>query len=142
MCSSDLSHDRRFIRETTNLVWELDGGLTMYEGDWSYYQFKKEERSKKEEERKTQTSATQSLAEPSVKTPSKWQLERTLESLEEEVAGLEAQLKEVTEELTDTQNLDSGEIVDLGIKHADLEKVLEAKLAEWTEVSELLEAKV
>ena len=139
-----ISHDRRFIRETTNLVWELDEGLTMYEGDWDYYQFKREEREKGQEERekKDAASTSQTSAEPSKKIPSKWQLERDLERVEEEVAGLEEELKKVTEELMDTQNLDSGEIVDLGIKHAEIEKALGEKLAEWAEVSEWLEAKV
>ena len=139
-----ISHDRRFIRETTNLVWELDEGLTMYEGDWDYYQFKREEREKGKEEREkgSAASSSQTSAEPSKKIPSKWQLERGLERVEEEVAGLEEELKKVTEELMDTQNLDSGEIVDLGIKHAEIEKALGEKLAEWAEVSEWLEAKV
>ena len=39
-----VSHDRRFIEEVTDLVWELKGGsLTQYDGDWDYYQFKQRE---------------------------------------------------------------------------------------------------
>ena len=36
-----VSHDRRFIANTTNLIWELNARqFTAYAGDWEYYQFK------------------------------------------------------------------------------------------------------
>jgi ATP-binding cassette, subfamily F, member 3 len=42
-----ISHDRRFIEATTDLVWELrDGKLTTYPGDWTYYLSKQTVRSK------------------------------------------------------------------------------------------------
>lgn len=141
-----ISHDRRFIRETTHLIWELKAGhLTQYEGDWSYYQYKQGERGKTGEgAQQTSNSGKASGVPqpPASDSPSRWQLERTLETLETEVAELEQALADVTEQLARTQSLDSGEIVDLGIKHSELEKALEQKLAEWAEASETLEAKV
>ena len=94
-----ISHDRRFIQETCDLIWELkDGRLTQYEGDWGYYQYKKGERGKGKGERdKTEkTFSEPQTPDPEPSTPSKWQLERDLETLEKEVADLEKDLAEVS----------------------------------------------
>ncbi len=137
-----VSHDRRFIRETTNLVWDLRGGsLTTYDGDWDYYQFKRAEveadfeRADLERvETRPQNTAT--------KGPSKWQLERDLGNLEVKIAGLEVELAEVTQHLTDTAALTAERITSLGTRHTELENELLSAMAAWEKASESLAEKV
>lgn len=134
-----VSHDRRFIRETTNLIWDLRGGtLTAYDGDWDYYQFKR-----RELEESVQSATTQKISrEEAVKGPSKWQLERDLADLEANIAGLEAELERVTQQLANTAALSTEAITDLGKRHTELESKLLSAMAVWEKVSEKLAEKV
>ena len=134
-----VSHDRRFIRETTSLVWDLRGGsLTTYDGDWDYYLFKRAE-----VEAEVERAESQELAQVTVaKGPSKWQLERDLSDLEEKIAGLEVELEKVTQQLTDTAALSAEAITDLGTRHTELENELLSAMAMWEKVSESLAEKV
>ena len=134
-----VSHDRRFIRETTNLVWALSGGtLSTYDGDWDYYQFKRKELEVEVERTETQ-KRFQAIT---TKGPSKWQLERDLADLEAKIAGLEADLEKVTHQLTDTAALSAEAITDLGVRHLDLENDLLGAMAAWEKVTENLAEKV
>ena len=95
-----VSHDRRFIAATTELVWELEGGhFTPYEGDWSFYERKRRERSAQEAESKPEQAAKPVDDEP--KGPSKWQLGRDQEALEAHIADLEDNLEALTKKLTE-----------------------------------------
>ena len=137
-----VSHDRRFIRETTNLVWELGGGaLTAYDGDWDYYQFKRTE-AEADVERADLDRAETRPQTPVTKGPSKWQLERDLADLEEKIAGLEADLEEVTQHLTDTAALTAEQITELGTRHTEVENDLLSAMAAWEKTSENLAEKV
>ena len=91
-----VSHDRRFVRETTERVWELRGGFTAFDGPWDYYQRKRQEA----QAEATPVSASPAEEEPKPKGPSKWQLERDLESLEERIETLEARLADISDQLS------------------------------------------
>ncbi len=141
-----VSHDRRFIAETTDIIWDLrDGEWIDYAGDWEYYQFKRKqledghkEAAKDKKKQKAQEAATQ---EEKVKTPSKWQLERTIESLEEEISELEEQLAEVNEKLQNPALLSHQELADVAQKHGDLDTALTEKMQAWEDASEMLASK-
>jgi ATP-binding cassette subfamily F protein 3 len=137
-----ISHDRRFIEATTDLIWELgNGDLTTYPGDWQYYL------SKQSRMNEAKTVASQSPRpappplNPAPRTPSKWQLEKDVKLLEEEVHALEAELAQVTEKLADTVNLKPDEIAAFGKRHHELEALLLEKMTAWEAVTEMLSVK-
>lgn len=151
-----ISHDRRFIEATTDLIWELrDGKLTTYPGDWNYYLEKKSRQpnanaqpsdtaisDQQKAEGKEQRGESQKIfTEDSSKIPSRWQLEKDVVRLEEEVHALEADLARVTAKLADASNLKPDEIAELGKRHHDLEAALLKKMTAWEEVSSLLSVK-
>ena len=133
-----VSHDRRFIAATTNLVWELDGGqFTPYEGDWEFYERKRRERSLQE----TQTipAQTEKPVEPELKGPSKWQLGRDREALEAHIAELEHELADLTQKLTVPETLSPEALLETSKKHGQLEAELLDAIARWEEMVERLE---
>ena len=135
-----VSHDRRFIQETTELIWELkDGNLTQYEGDWDYYQYKTQ--SQAQVQSQASSKDTKKDASKEDRGPSKWQLERDLLELEERIARLEAELAEVNTQLENTVALSTNEIAELGLKHTELEEQLFETMAKWDEATELLKEK-
>ena len=135
-----VSHDRRFISQVTSTIWEIKNQtLIRYEGDWDYYQYKR-----KQQETTTPTptkTTTQNHTKNKTTGPSKWQLEQELESLEEEIAGLEVRLVEVSDTLAQPEALTPDEIAVLGAQHHDTEAALLEKMARWEEVTELLRHK-
>ncbi len=136
-----VSHDRRFIANTTNLIWELrKGQFTAYLGDWEYYQFKHsqqkviEDKPKEKPFKHKKVKADKAL-------PSAWQLKQNLEGLEIEIANLEKSLVEIADNLAQPEELTSQQIADLGQEHQNIEALLLEKMQSWEEFSELLEAK-
>ena len=140
-----VSHDRRFIQATTNLVWEVRGGhFEVYEGNWGFYQRKRQERVAQMQEAAREvkdTSSKEVSKAPAKKTPSKWQLDRDSEALEEEIERLETQLTAITEQLARPGQLKGEEIAALGEEHARLEAELLERMARWEEVTEMLSEK-
>lgn len=135
-----VSHDRRFVRNVTDTVWELNGGhLEKYAGGIDYWF------GKREELRAEATSAPEAPPRAAARAaerrsgPSRWQLERNLEQLEEEIAGLEAELAAVTARLEDPLSLDGTELLEASELHAALDAQLLGKLADWEETAEQLE---
>ncbi len=133
-----VSHDRRFIAQTTGLVWELDGGhFTPYEGDWSFYERKRLERSLEETE--VNLEPTQKPVSDESKGPSKWQLGRDREALEKQIAELEAELGVLTGKLTVPETLSSEALLETSEKHGQLEAELLDTMSRWEETVERLE---
>ena len=133
-----VSHDRRFIAATTELVWELEGGhFTPYEGDWSFYERKRRERSAQEAESKPEQAAKPVDDEP--KGPSKWQLGRDQEALEAHIADLEDNLEALTKKLTEPETLTPEALLETSERHGRLEAELLDAIARWEETTEALE---
>jgi ATP-binding cassette subfamily F protein 3 len=146
-----VSHDRRFIQETTDLIWEIrDGAFTPYEGDWNYYLLKRKERREqaqagraqagKEAREDSQPSGRARGAEAK-KIPSRWQLERTLKTLEERIDSLEQELNGIAAKLASPDRLDPEEIWKLGEEHTRVEGTLLEVMSAWEEATELLSSK-
>ena len=132
-----VSHDRRFIAQTTELVWELDSGhFTPYEGDWNFYERKRRERSVQEAESKPEQAAKPVDDEP--KGPSKWQLGRDQEALEAHIAELEGDLEALTKKLTTPETLTPDALLKTSERHGELEAELLDAIARWEETTEAL----
>ncbi len=152
-----VSHDRRFIKETTNLIWEVkEGRFTAFDGDWEYYQFKTQQNS--ELSQNATASQTMSAVKAKQDKPasqnqtnsqsskesalSKWQLERQLEQLELDIAILEENLGLVNKQLENSAKLKPEEITDLGIEHTKLEQDLLELMTAWDDTTNAIESKV
>jgi ATP-binding cassette subfamily F protein 3 len=126
-----ISHDRRFVRETAELVWELrDGRFEQYEGDFEFYQLKREQRSSGERA-EPPAGKVEARAGGSRRGPSRWQLERTLGELEERIAELEESLRQADIELSRPDRLSADQIAEVGRRHGELEAELIAAMADW-----------
>ncbi len=133
-----VSHDRRFIAETTDLVWELDNGVfTAYEGNWDFYKRKRLERNL--DEAVTKTEPTEPPCKTETKGPSKWQLGRDQEALEAHIAELEAELSVLTQKLTVPETLSSAALLETSEQHGQLEAELLDAIARWEKTVERLE---
>jgi septal ring factor EnvC (AmiA/AmiB activator) len=72
---------------------------------------------------------------------SRWQLQRDLERIELEIARLEAELDAVRRELSAVNPGDSGRVIELGLRHDQLDAELLAAITQWEADSDaLLEA--
>ncbi|ADI14897.1 ribosomal protection-like ABC-F family protein [Truepera radiovictrix] len=137
-----VSHDRRFVAATTNLVWEVrEGRFTAFEGDWDFYTRKRQERAAPQAAAAPEAKAPAPPKQSGAKTPSKWQLERDLEALEARVGELEAELAELAGRLEHPEGLSPEALVELGTRHAEAEAALLAAMAAWEETAELLRVK-
>jgi ATP-binding cassette subfamily F protein 3 len=135
-----ISHDRRFIEATTDLIWELkDGSLTMYPGDWDYYQGKKFQSVQKSEDR-SQPSKHVIKNAPTQKGPSKWQLQKQLEALENDIQALETELTIITAQLSNTSQLNAVQIAELAKQHSALEQKLLDQMTLWEQTTQQLTA--
>ena len=161
-----VSHDRRFLQALAQEVWEVDeGSFSTFEGDWGYYQRRKERAQRASLDVQTGPATPKPRAETAAqqpKGPSRWQLERRLEALETEIAEAEAGLNEVTQQLASPQAVDPGKLPDgttdntaaptgppatqaeilaaLGVRHSELEGQLLALMEEWHDVTDKLNA--
>ena len=136
-----VSHDRRFIAATTELVWELGGGtFTPYEGDWAFYGRKRAERAA-DESKVASSEPVQVEVQPESKTPSRWQLGRDLETLEARIAELETELGEIAGALETPETLTPDALVRLSENHGRLEAELLDAMAAWETTTEQLAEK-
>ncbi|MEX2535740.1 MAG: ABC-F family ATP-binding cassette domain-containing protein [Trueperaceae bacterium] len=136
-----ISHDRRFVSQAANLVWEIDDGrFERYEGDLAFYQRKRAQR------RRQVVEAQAAQREPAPKKrparPSVFKLERTLEELETRIARIEERFSHAAGELSRPQELSPDEIADLGHRHEQLESELIETMAEWEAAQEALNERV
>ncbi|NLG09071.1 MAG: ABC-F family ATP-binding cassette domain-containing protein [Deinococcales bacterium] len=160
-----VSHDRRFLEALAERVWEVrDGRFEAYEGDWGYYQRHARragvggaEAATGQNGRSTPGEAA-TVALPARRGPSRWQLERRLEALEEEIGAAEARLDELSGQLAAPDALDASLVAELvggadgppptqaevlaalGAKHARLEAELLQLMEEWHDITERLSA--
>jgi ATP-binding cassette subfamily F protein 3 len=126
-----ISHDRRFVGETAQLVWELrDGRFEQYEGDLEFYLRKREQRSSGERTEQA-TEAVTARSSERRRGPSRWQLERTLEELEARIDELEESLRQADRDLCHPERLSAEQIAEVGRRHGELEAELIAAMAEW-----------
>src|SRR5690554_4090048 len=70
-----VSHDRRFVADTADLIWEVRGGhFEQYEGDFAFYLRKREQIMQAERDAEAALAASERPAEPQrPRGPSNWQ---------------------------------------------------------------------
>ncbi|WP_440857852.1 ribosomal protection-like ABC-F family protein [Staphylococcus shinii] len=143
-----VSHDRYFINELANKVYDLDyDGGTMYLGNYQYYIEKTEEKAalKAKEELENPTvndtviKQNDSYIDQKQQKREQRQIERQIETCELNIETYEEEINEINHQLTlpdiysDPEKANS-----LVISKSEIEQKLEQVMAEWAELQEKL----
>jgi len=130
-----ISHDRYFINQIANQVWELNNKqLDFFPGDYDYYLWKKEDiRLQKEKESKVNTGATV------IKKPKQLKREKAVKTDIKEIEGEIFKKEERLEELVSllgSQELykDTEQLIKIQQEYGLLEKELEELYKRWETV--------
>src|SRR5699024_4358752 len=139
-----VSHDRYFINQLANKVYDLDHeGGTMYLGNYQYFIEKKEEnaaiQAKKEQENPTQSQVTTKKKNNKIDKKNQKgeqrKSERKIEQVEEDIENYESKIGENNEQLT-LPNIYSNpeEASRLAKEKEETEQKLEQLMSKWTEL--------
>ncbi|PTH98368.1 ABC transporter ATP-binding protein [Staphylococcus xylosus] len=143
-----VSHDRYFINELANKVYDLDlNGGTMYLGNYQYYIDKTEEsaalKAKEELENPTVndtvTKQNDSYIDQKQQKREQRQIERQIETCELNNETFEEEINDINHQLTlpdiysDPEKANS-----LAVSKSEIEQKLEQVMAEWAELQEKL----
>ncbi|MEY8601640.1 ribosomal protection-like ABC-F family protein [Staphylococcus shinii] len=143
-----VSHDRYFINELANKVYDLDyDGGTMYLGNYQYYIEKTEEKAalKAKEELENPTvndtviKQNDSYIDQKQQKREQRQIERQIETCELNIETYEEEINEINHQLTlpdiysDPEKANS-----LAISKSEIEQKLEQVMVEWAELQEKL----
>ncbi|WP_210125154.1 ABC-F family ATP-binding cassette domain-containing protein [Staphylococcus sp. GDY8P141P] len=143
-----VSHDRYFINQLANKVYDLDiHGGTMYLGNYQYFIEKKEEneaiQAKKENETSHQTKPIESqndhYTDQKLQKREQRQIERQIDECETKIDNFETKINEINEMLTlpDIYS-DPEEAKRLANEKENSEQALEQVMSEWAELQEKL----
>lgn len=143
-----VSHDRYFINQLANKVYDLDiHGGTMYLGNYQYFIEKKEEneaiQAKKENETSHQTKPIESqndhYTDQKLQKREQRQIERQIDECETKIDNFETKINEINEMLTlpDIYS-DPEEAKRLAKEKENSEQALEQVMSEWAELQEKL----
>ncbi|KRG08794.1 ABC-F family ATP-binding cassette domain-containing protein [Staphylococcus sp. NAM3COL9] len=143
-----VSHDRYFINELANKVYDLDTtGGTMYLGDYQYYIEKLEEKAaiqaKKELDNPTKTEVSTSqnhtYVDQKQQKREQRQIERKIEQCETNIEIYEQEINNINEQLTQPDVYSNPEKAnDLAIEKEIAEQKSEQVMDEWAELQEML----
>ena len=143
-----VSHDRYFINELANKVYDLDpDGGTMYLGNYQYYIEKTEEKAalKAKEELENPTvddtviKQNDSYIDQKQQKREQRQIERQIETCELNIETYEEEINDINHQLTlpDVYS-DPEKANSLAISKSEIEQKLEQVMAEWAELQEKL----
>ncbi len=135
-----VSHDRRFINKISNTIWEISNQkLIQYDGDWSYYQFLQDKKSSLEKEKTQEKKKTVVTEKSQIKNKlSKWQAKQDIVLLEENIAGLEAELEDLNHKLSGAEGILAEEVIEASKSYTVLEQKLLKAMENWEELSEII----
>ncbi|MDO5028581.1 MAG: ABC-F family ATP-binding cassette domain-containing protein [Bacillota bacterium] len=135
-----ISHDRYFLNNFANKIWEMKAdSISEYLGNYDYYLEKKlsleEGSSDQEEMTQTQKKALQKEERKKIKERQKHR--KKIEQLEKEISSLEDQIQEIDLELSKPEVTSNYEnVLDLTNNREELSKALEDLYASWMEYLE------
>ncbi|WP_436861229.1 ABC-F family ATP-binding cassette domain-containing protein [Staphylococcus caeli] len=143
-----VSHDRYFINQLANKVYDLDhDGGTIYLGNYQYYLEKIEEKAalqaKKDLENpvtsKTAEQPTDSYVDQKAQKREQRQIERKIEQCETHIDQYEQEINEIDEQLTQPEVYSNPEKAnELALAKSEAEQKLEQVMSEWAELQEKL----
>lgn len=142
-----VSHDRYFINQLANKVFEMDAeGGALYLGDYQYYIEKKEEQAaltakaqaSEAENEKNQHTETNYAQQKQQKREQR-QIERQIEQCEQEISEYEQRIAELEEAMTQPDVFSDPEKAnELATDKVNTEQQLERVMKQWEELQESL----
>ena len=143
-----VSHDRHFIKNlATRILYLSEEGPEFFDGDYSYFEYKIEEKEKKLAEESHGKKKAKENTQPDKSVISREEanqrrnrlktLERTAEKLLNELDALGVKLDAINNEIALPENYsDAAKITKLIKQKEELEKTISEKETEWMETSE------
>ncbi|WP_446692556.1 ABC-F family ATP-binding cassette domain-containing protein [Salinicoccus siamensis] len=140
-----VSHDRYFINRIANKIVEMgDQHTEIYNGDYSYYQHKKEERAAmqiKIEQEENEVKHTNSYEAHKQKRNEIQKTKKSITKTEKEIQEKEAEIESIEETLALPEVYgDYEKAAEFNKQLIDSEAALERLMEEWASLSETLEA--
>jgi len=141
-----VSHDRYLIDGLATQVWEVDPDeaiLRVFDGTYTEYRLAREAQ-EAEKQAQVQQSAQVSKDQPtsraprSINTNKERQRRQRLVDLENEVAALEAQIRQITHKL-ENPPAEAGLVNKLAHEYEKIQNQLEQSMMEWAQLSDELE---
>lgn len=140
-CLVLVSHDRYFMDRLVDhlFVFEGNGVIKDFPGNYSDYRYAKAEESKEEKKKKVNTKVEKSSApiEENKKKLS-YQEKREFENLETEIPQLEEKKEALTKQMNEAEG-DYEKLQQLALEVEALERIIEAKTDRWLTLSEFAE---
>lgn len=138
-----VSHDRRFIDSLADRIFVMEkGGITVYDGNYSYYAQKRQDSQPEETAKpKAQPGAGGQAYKEKKRIQSEIRRLRTaVKQAEEEIAAAEAQLESLNAQLSDPQTAADYQLtMELTEKCRLCEEIITDAMAKWEEFSTQLE---
>lgn len=131
-----VSHDRYFIDKLADKIYYLDsGGMTLYNGNYSYFTEKFRDNAAVEVKEKKQTAAAVDYREQKRIESEKRKKQTKIKRTEDEIAELESRITELNEELQSPEvSADYEKAMKISDGLAELNASLEEKYALWEEL--------
>jgi len=132
-----VSHDRYLLDKLTDqlFIMEEKGHVLIYNGNYSSYRIEQEEA--RQQKRNAPVASIQTTS--AKKSKLSFKETKELETLEQEIAKIEAELQDCTEQLN-VAGIDNNKLNNLLDKISSLNSSLDKKSMRWIELSELKES--
>lgn len=137
-----VSHDRYFLDNVVDRIFELDGngGVTQYEGGYTdYLNARREQEKETAEPEKPKKSEEGSWKKPrQAKLKFTYKEQKEYEGIDEEIASLEEKLEKLDQDMM-TYATNSMKLTELSQEKEKTEKELEEKMERWVYLNDLAE---
>lgn len=138
-CLLIVSHDRWFMNKLVDhiFVFEGNGKIKDYYGNYTEYKIEKEKQKKIEKQReKAKNSHKKQISKPTTNVQKlNYKEKKELKTIEEEIESLENEKKDILEEMNNGDG-ESLNILNLSRRYEEVEKILEDKTARWFTLKE------
>jgi len=136
-----VSHDRYLLDKLTDqlFIMEGDGGVRIFNGNYSSY---RQELDDLKQLARKQSNDKPAYVEPTPVKKNKlsFKEQKELEIIEAEIAKIETNIAQLTEQMNSGSVTDHQELIELARKIKDMSNEMDAKSMRWIELSELNEA--
>ncbi|RHV38305.1 ABC transporter ATP-binding protein [Ruminococcus sp. OM05-10BH] len=137
-----VSHDRYFLDNVVDRIFELDGngGVTQYEGGYTdYLNARGEQRKETEEAEKSRKNETGDWKKPrQAKLKFTYKEQKEYEGIDDEISSLEAKLEKLDQDMM-ANATNSMKLTELTREKDKTEKELEEKMERWVYLNDLAE---
>ena len=138
-CLLIVSHDRWFMNKLVDhiFVFEGNGKIKDYYGNYTEYKIEKEKQKKIEKQReKAKNNHKKQISKPTKNVQKlNYKEKKELKTIEEEIESLENEKKDILEEMNNGGG-ESLNILSLSRRYEEVEKILEDKTARWFTLKE------